>query len=396
MQMGGSNCNSVYMNLPYCLITCKNQRSSTNIDSLFDELVLEILVHLRAEDIFDAAMVVCRKWYRMIHTHNFIYSHLQNSAPGLLIHYGSITNRPTFVSMDVEGRIEISKTVYKFIEYCWSSCNGLTLLYSPMDYDGLCISNTVTKQLIELPKYRDTVYNYTGIAYAPASMEYKVVIISDSHDMYGTAPAALLGCVIATVGVDKSWRCVRIQHLSLESKELFKNVPLTTEGFLHWTSGEVGTTRMLTLNVETEVITEIRVPQRGCNNNGSGQELRYYLSNGRSLTMLVSRSKFSWDVWELKKPEIGEWTKIFHIDLEGQKGKFEHFAVPIIDLDPVPLTLQPVGWLNYYEGLVFQVCRPAEGCFVYKLGKQEIEILDFELICCYIKCVVHKNSLVGL
>ncbi|KAL7112131.1 hypothetical protein ACP275_05G133000 [Erythranthe tilingii] len=385
---GGGKCNSVHVNIP---------SSKTNIESLPDELVFEILLRLSAEYNYDYAMVVCRKWYNMIHTHNFIYAHLENSPPGLLIRLDGDRKYPTFVSM-VQGRVETSKIVPEFFEFGWSSCNGLTLELLESDHidtDGLCIVNAATKQVFQLPLFGNfypRAWDYSGIAYAAASMEYKVVSISDPKLLSNT-PIALLGCAILTVGVDKSWRHVDIQHLSLKANELFKTTPLTAEGFLHWTSEKVGMTHILTLNVETEVIMEICLPQ-GCNDGV--HKSRYFLSNGRSLTVFISRSEFSWDVWELKKPENGEWVKIIRIDLEGQKRKFERIAVPIVDLDPVPLTLVPIGWLNYDQGLVVQVCRPAEGCLVYDVGKQEVEILDLRMICYRIDSYVHKNSLVWL
>ncbi|EYU29243.1 hypothetical protein MIMGU_mgv1a006162mg [Erythranthe guttata] len=372
--------------------------STTNyLESLPEELESEILLHLGAEDIFKAAMVVCRKWYRMIHTHNFIYSHLQNSTPGILIKYSAHRSYPVFVSM-VKGKIEISKIDYEYRCRCWSSCNGLTLEYHPATSSAFCILNPVTKQLFELPPFGDFDLAYcacSGIAYAAASMEYKVVCISGHPDQRTSTPAAMLGCAILTVGVDKSWRRVDVQHLSLEAKELFKNTPLTTEGFLHWTSRQIGMRRMLTLNVETEIITETRVPRGGFNNR-KGKESRYYLSNGRSLSVVIACSEFSWDVWELKKPKIGEWVKTIRIDLEGQKSKFENLRHKY----PRPLIIEPVAWLNYDEGLLVRVLHPdnfaSEDCFVYNVGKQEIEVLDLTEYYICTRFLVHKNSLVWL
>ncbi|KAL3629277.1 hypothetical protein CASFOL_026499 [Castilleja foliolosa] len=79
-EMAGGNNRSTYTYRPR---SCKG-KGLTEIESLPDEVLFDVLVRLQARDIYDLARLVCRKWYHMIHTRTFIYAHLQRSTYGLL------------------------------------------------------------------------------------------------------------------------------------------------------------------------------------------------------------------------------------------------------------------------------------------------------------------------
>ncbi|GFP94978.1 hypothetical protein PHJA_001642200 [Phtheirospermum japonicum] len=126
---------------------------TTNIESLSDDVIFDILVRVPAQDIYDAARLVCRKWHKMIHTHNFIHAHLSQSTCGLLIQNQSyIGRKPNSVTMQIKGRIEISKMSCKIEPRVWSSCNGL-ILELHENYIDLYITNPVTKQHFSVPRF---------------------------------------------------------------------------------------------------------------------------------------------------------------------------------------------------------------------------------------------------
>ncbi|XP_012847223.1 PREDICTED: uncharacterized protein LOC105967181 [Erythranthe guttata] len=266
----------------------------------------------------------------------------------------------------VKGRGEISRFRYDFANLCISSCNGLTLEHYISRADSqYCIANPATNRHFYLPPFPTSFtheLHCSAIAYTAASMVYKVVCPGIDKTSKSTV------CAILTVGVDSSWRYVQTEHLSPDTKRLLLKNPLTDEGFLHWP--EKKGTHIPTLNVETEIITETRVPP-GCN----GKELMYYLSSGRSLTVLVQCSGFSWDVWELTKPENGEWTKIGRIDLEGRKWKFEELVIEC-GCNTGPFALWPVGWLNYAQVLVLHISYLTQVCILYNVVSQEIDFVD--------------------
>ncbi|GFP99265.1 hypothetical protein PHJA_002070400 [Phtheirospermum japonicum] len=176
----------------------------------------------------------------------------------------------TFMTM-TQGQIEISKFSYNSGCQFWSSCNGLMLEANYKDKYDLLITNPVTKQHYVLPPFFARTQHpnrLSAIAHAAAPMQYKVV--RTCYLEIGN-PFSRKFCAILTVGVDNSWRLVDTQHLSLTAAELFSSCPLVTGGFVHWARGDGF---VLTLDVETEIITQIPVPH--CNGERFGN---YYYSS---------------------------------------------------------------------------------------------------------------------
>ncbi|KAL3629230.1 hypothetical protein CASFOL_026452 [Castilleja foliolosa] len=161
-----------------CLRSCKRKRL-TDIESLPDEVLFEVLLRLPAQDIYELARLVCSKWYHMIHTHTFMYAHLQHSTYGLL--FQSTCNGSFLISMG-ESRVEISKNMYNTLRYVRTSCNGLLLEQQKsqeQNNENLFVLNPATRQIFTLPPIvgYTLVYERSVIAYAAASMEYKAVVL---------------------------------------------------------------------------------------------------------------------------------------------------------------------------------------------------------------------------
>ncbi|KAL8031935.1 hypothetical protein ABFS82_13G060700 [Erythranthe guttata] len=359
-----------------------SRRRKTNMESLPDELVFQILLDIAAQDIYKGARFVCKKWYDIIHSRNFIYRHLHCATPGLLFQSYKPLRRLVFVAMH-NGRIKISKFSYKFRRRALSSCNGLIVESDLDDIYALYIVNPATKQRLALPPVSlpTITHKYYAIAYAAASMHYKVVLVHPCR--YKTS--TIWSCAILTVGVDESWRLVNIDYLSVKSTIAFTCAPLTTEGFIHWVNSKC--THVVTFNVETETIKETPVP------DGYGDGVKHYLSTGSSLTLFIPCGEYSWEVLKMK-PETGEWTKLFEIDLESQKGKFEHL---VSECRPRPgnssFILELVGWLNYEEVLVLRGSS-VRVYILYNVGVQEIDFFELDYSFCYSSFNVHRNSLV--
>ncbi|KAL3615383.1 hypothetical protein CASFOL_041044 [Castilleja foliolosa] len=376
------------------LRSCK--RLESNINSLPDEIVFDILVRIPAQDIYSAVRTVCRKWYQMIHTNKFVKTHLHHSTCVLLLQKRvSQSTELTFMSLSRQGQIELTRLNYKPEHSLWcSSSNGLILECDSRKDGPLYIANPVTMQRFSLPP---TTYGLAGlgfcfsaIAYASLSMEYKVV------KLYLNREDNQLGCIILTVGVDESWRPICTQHLSLEAKENLTSSPLTTEGFLHWAKGG---NYVLTLNVETEIITEYPVPPSGAR--------VYYLSTLKYLSMLIGCAGWSWEVWEMK-PETGEWTQLPGIDLEDRMCDiFEIFGglrerdkdKPYGSFAYIRMSLFPIGWLKYKEVLLYCLYCPHTGqqlstCMAWNIRLREIEFIELDSN--MNGFFVHRNSLLWL
>ncbi|KAL3615465.1 hypothetical protein CASFOL_041126 [Castilleja foliolosa] len=361
----------------------KNGRS--NINSLPDEIVFDILARVPAQDIYGAVRSVCLKWNQMIRTHKFVNTHLHHSTYGLLIQKRIQRSlKLTFMSLSRQGQIELRSLNYDLEHRIWcSSCNGLILECERENKLALYITNPVTMQRFSLPPFAlldpYVGFYYSAIAYASLSMEYKVVGVYRNREY-------LWGCTILTVGVDESWRPVCAQHLSLEAKENLAVRQLTTEGFVHWAyKGNC----VLTLNVETEIITEYRVPS-------SDDDRVFYFSTGKYLSMLIEHGGWSWEVWEMK-PETGEWTQLPEIDLkdrmyeifEGSSERSRIYKSAALIGSPI----FPVGWLEYREVLVYLVSCSAQHRIriVWNIQLKELEFVDLGFSSKVI--FFHRNSL---
>ncbi|KAL8055516.1 hypothetical protein ABFX02_04G061000 [Erythranthe guttata] len=353
--------------------------SITNIESLPDDLVFEILVHLSAEDIYENAILFCRRWSHLIRTHDFIHAHLvhHSSNPGLLIHDGGMEKDMVFVASR-NGRTELSNFNFKFTckknswhfhykftceKNCWSSCNGLILEYDS-SRRALQITNPAIKTRFAVPVISRRISSKvrsSSIAYSPASKEFKVVIVHGS--------SSGLACAIVTVGVHNSWREVCTQHLSTEAKNhLKRSKPIITDGYIHWAKDDSNPNPcVLTLNVETETIAQYHHVLRG--KSGGNR----YLSTGKSLSLFIRRDYISMEVWEMESG-TGEWTNTCNVNFEARKREIKQFA----DVDAgMTFLLRPAGWLKYREVVVFRVwCT--KNCFAYNIVTHEIDFFEMD------------------
>ncbi|KAL3624444.1 hypothetical protein CASFOL_031112 [Castilleja foliolosa] len=394
--------NSV-IDVPKKRVKVKNGRShsyylrslKTNINSLPDEIVFDILVKIPAQDIYSTVRPVCLKWYRMIHTHNFVNTHLHRSTYGLLIqNRSSPPFTLTFMALSRQGRVELTTLNYDpgFTIWC-NSCNGLILETERDDKYTLYISNPATMQRLSLPRSPIPLFGicflFSVIAYASLSMKYKVVRACPRVNQWRVA--------ILTVGADESWRPVNTQHLSLEAKKLLIFHPFTTEGFVHWVNR--GNLYVLTLNMETEIITEYLVPSSCFDDRFDGRY--YYFPTVNCLSLLIyCRRWWSWEVWEMK-PETGEWTNLPGIELNDRKCEILEWYSKR-DSKSVGYSdgwLEPFGWLKYGEVLICCFALPREVkkhqvCIAYNVRSKEIEYI--ELDCDRKRLLVHRNNLLWL
>ncbi|KAL3649690.1 hypothetical protein CASFOL_006093 [Castilleja foliolosa] len=347
---------------PYIRIMPK----ATNIESLSDDVLFEILLRVPAQDLYDSTRLVCRKWYNMINTRNFAHSHFQRSTPGLLAVDGHKSVQ-AFMTMQ-NDRIEMSKWSHEDSRLVLSSCDGLTL-----EIDSNLkpyITNHVTKQYFALPHFlfSEKVMHCRrfALAYVASSSVYKVVGV-----YYPVGLDRDIVCAIMTIGVDTDWRyCVNTQHLSLNAKTLFKWFPLTTQGFVHWVKDN-NSECVVTMNVESEIITQIPGP---CLHDDGKRLWCRYRPMGSYLSLFIGRGEFSWEVWKMK-PETGEWTKMPSIDLEPQKVPkylfFEFEKRPYLEH-----MLEPIGWSNSQEVLFFGVCLHTIGYNIHTREIDSCKLLD--------------------
>ncbi|KAL6492716.1 hypothetical protein OROGR_033141 [Orobanche gracilis] len=361
----------------YYLRRCKRARP-TDIQSLPDELLSDILTRLPADIIHDVARLVCFRWYHIVHSPDFVISQMEHSTYGLMLSCHKQGAGSVLITATQGGRTETCEFSYKFKWGLIGSCNGLALDYDDQD-ELLYVVNLATRQGLVLPpcaRNRTRLFS-CGIGYAAASMEYKVTVpFVDVGDKFYTSSLAIL-----TLGVDESWRNVAVKHLSLLDKSLLTKYPLTTEGCLHWVRN--GLRWVLTLDVETEIFTNNTVPLPREYNPGSR-----FLSTGRFLTFLVPRGDLSWEVWGMGSRD-GEWSKVLpFIDLGAHKSWLhERFG------SGEDKVLEPVGWVKYPEVLALCFRCKCRICIFFNLETLEINSTELPETYLRFRGSVHKNNM---
>ncbi|CAA0823704.1 Unknown protein [Striga hermonthica] len=318
--------------------------------SLPDDVLFKILLNhsLSTEDIHRASVTCRRLYYDTIRSAKFVNLHLrQTDEYGLVFRYGPNRccrhpfRRAVFVSMK-HGRVTVSEyTACKFRYILKTSCNGLILEYTSCNPLPIVhVANPITGPPFKLPPLPENADGVScSVGYAEASKAYKVAL---SYS-YGRRDPRW---AVFTVGVDSSWR-----NLANKSSTL-GGAMLVTEGFVH--SISISRDTVVTLNVETEVMTTMRAPMPEDAKCWFSKE---YLSTGKSLTLVVEVEDRVFRVWEMVCEDYAyccyywkEWER--EIVLLGTNVRYLS-------------SIQPVGWLQQMEVLVFKGSLRNDPCRVF-------------------------------
>ncbi|XP_057776202.1 uncharacterized protein LOC130995069 [Salvia miltiorrhiza] len=123
----------------------------TNIESLPKELLFEILLRLPADHLYERARLVCRRWYRIIHSHAFINEKMHGATYGLLLSPVKGNTLPLYVTADADGGILKSELNHISKLGVLATCNGLVLELDDKRFPRL--ANPATRQSFLLPPY---------------------------------------------------------------------------------------------------------------------------------------------------------------------------------------------------------------------------------------------------
>ncbi|XP_073148223.1 F-box protein At5g07610-like [Henckelia pumila] len=361
-----------------CNCCCKRCARKRQRRCLPPEIIFNILLHLPALVIRDVMRHVCREWNLMIRSPYFIHHHLRNSIGGIIIQPLFLAGKSTYVVMR-RGCLEISEFDCGFAYAIRTSCNGLTLIPDSRDIYTLYVINPLMKQRTALPPFPHTVdiHSEFKLAFVEASMEYKVVNARGPKPLNPPKQIAML-----TIGVDRVWRHIDVQHLPLTARTALTTFPLVTGGYVHW----IGETFVLTLSAETETFCEFPMPQleRG---------FRKFLPMDGNLSVVYCSNELSRDVWEMDS-ETGEWTMLLSFDLKPLLHRFK-------DLFSNEKSVTYLGWLAVREVLVLSTICFQRHCIAYNVKTGEIQSFELGTDCSNTKpkvynFVAHKNSLVCL
>ncbi|OMO85162.1 hypothetical protein CCACVL1_10378 [Corchorus capsularis] len=192
----------------------KNREEQRTLPELPDHIILEILSKIPPEFLQDTFRFVCKAWYRLIRSFEFIEKNAVHHKPGIIVNFLVAPNyyiefpycKAKFLQIDEKDQFDIKLTNFgpsTRMGYIRSSCNGLILITEPRARKSsvLCVKNMLTRSVLTLPSCPSGCKHSVeecgiGLGFNPVTKEYKVVhIYSDGY-----------GFEIFTIGSDKEWR----------------------------------------------------------------------------------------------------------------------------------------------------------------------------------------------
>ncbi|OMO85163.1 hypothetical protein CCACVL1_10379 [Corchorus capsularis] len=185
------------------------------LPKLPEHIFIEILSKIPPKILRDTFMLVCKSWYRLIRSFEFIEKNAVYHKPGVIVNFLVAPYyfrefpycKAKFLQID-EKEFDIKVTNLgktRRMGYIRSSCNGLILVIEPRPRtksSAISVKNMLTGSVLtDLPSCPSGCrHSYdacgAGLGFNPVTKQYKVVhIYSDRY-----------GFEIFTIGSDKEWR----------------------------------------------------------------------------------------------------------------------------------------------------------------------------------------------
>ncbi|XAR69402.1 hypothetical protein NMG60_11000960 [Bertholletia excelsa] len=283
------------------------------------DLIFKILLLLPAESLHKASFV-CKAWFNLINSSNFVEDHLCQ-CESVLIYRQSVSQRrldtfsveakfgqseewsmfsrgerPKYYINFLEvkdGKGKVCESKISGIKNILASCNGL-ILATCQQNRGLLVMNPVTRKVIILPLgtllQRDESY---GFAFCPLTREYKVVHLFRDESGH-------IGCEILNLGM-RLWQAVDGPSFGLFRKFCYK--PVAAIGALHWLPSKQGSNYLVYMGMDDEKFHSRTLP----NSSGINDRL---VEIGGSLGFVTHVALDRTEVWILKGLVGGDWLKL--------------------------------------------------------------------------------------
>ena len=324
--------------------TCPDKRTKVKMHSLPEELMINILVLLPADVLYNTVRYVSFHWYKIIHDPFFIKAHLLRANAGLFIKYIFPSYNTYYVDMSTKDVTVTEINSHEFSGKVWESCDGLLLFSDPEDEGKLRVINPITKQWVALPPFPSNWELFSSsftLARAHSTGEYKVAAT------YHCSTYEVFQCAIVTVGKkDVTWRTINTEHVSTSNKRILGFCPQSAGGYAYWIT-EIHP-RFLILDVEAEVVHEFPAPKLF----KKGLSITY-LEIGDTLgCMFWCCPELVCEVLVLTDPKRGKWENLYKFDLHAERHMISSALYKVASPRKY-LTLSPIAWLNNGEVVVF-------------------------------------------
>nr|GEX11951.1 hypothetical protein [Tanacetum cinerariifolium] len=327
------------------------------------DIIFKILLLLPTNELLKL-MVVCKPWYQLIRSPNFVEAHMSRCEAVLTFleyftesHSNTFSivtnsNQPTLFEpssrklqmclLDFEDKnIKISGLNISGFRDILATCDGLVLVKS--EANALLVLNPTTRKLLPLKPgtivrhSRDESY---GFVFSHHTKEYKIVHLF--RDKSSNIDSEILNVK------HMSWK-----GCSVPSSGLFRDFdhkPVAASGVLYWLPRSDGASYIVSMDINEEKFVRKDLPvDSNCLNDR-------LVENGGLLNFVAHMTVYRIQLWTLKR-DAGEdkWVKRFRINMDYD----------ITDLVPVLMTKES-------RRLIFKMSDDEE-LYEYDMEDEEME-----------------------
>ncbi|XP_076939648.1 putative F-box/LRR-repeat/kelch-repeat protein At1g11620 [Bidens hawaiensis] len=361
----------------------KHNALPNGFSRLPDDLLFKIFVTLRAKDLVRLRRV-CKTWYKLISSPNFVESHMSRCEPVLTFLKRYPEPRPNMFSINANnGRFTLFKPsssnerdceihLLEFtngknkvgtLDVCGfgnilATCNGLILATNKSG--TLLILNPTTRTLVSIKPGtmvhpRDESY---GFVFSHRAREYKIVHLL--RDGSGHVDSEILS--LKTM----SWKGCTVP--SFGSFRDFVHKPVVASGVVYWLSGVGGVDHFVSMDIDHEKFVTSALP---VNSTGLTDRL---LENQGLLNFVGQMTVYRIQVWMLK---TGQWVKRYTINMDYD----------ITDMVPVFIT-------GNGKSMIFKMLN--DEVFEYDVEEDEMKEVSVDGNQSFDLAFSHVNTLVSL
>ncbi|WOH03136.1 hypothetical protein DCAR_0522530 [Daucus carota subsp. sativus] len=314
---------------------CKEDEHRSGIDSLPDEIALDIFSRLSVTSLMQSRFV-CRYWKNFSFDQNLVSLHLSQAGKRdpLLIFHSDFPIRNQLCFAELFGTDAAAEGIVKKISTPFSasmpeftvvgSCNGLLCLFDSLYKDAVYIYNPFTRDYKELPKTRqyDEETVVCGFGYHPETNQYKVIKIvyywivnfgyPRARSRIRTSHNSKSEVFVLSLG-GNAWRNIGEAPYFIQRRS---QGALFTCGRLHWqTRGGSKNVRglvIISFDLADEKFHEVPRPDFSCVADGH----TYHLANlkGCLSAIVYKYGSKELEIWVMKEYNVQEsWIKEFKI-----------------------------------------------------------------------------------
>ncbi|KAK8633558.1 hypothetical protein V6N13_014403 [Hibiscus sabdariffa] len=307
-----------------------DEGNGSGFDHLVDDLVIEILRRIPAEQLWWRCRPVCKRWKALISSPSFAHAHLQQSPPTFFVFNVRTGAQKTQKADFFYPRDDDAKRVFNgSLFQRWNrrtrsgqvvlpiaSCHGLVLFKSFPYSSRFHIGNPITGELLTVEEpWREKTTYFCGFFFQSSTQEYKVLVYHKTDSTENSFQYAL-----HTLGITE-WRSLRALPYNVRCSD---SPPVVLDNTLYWMISNLSSTcenSILMFSMDGEEFRTMSHPKYPCKPGAWHQWIKLLEMDGRlTCWCLVGLMVQAW-VFEVSDVVANHieahthWTRIYVLDL---------------------------------------------------------------------------------